>query len=67
MRNYRDLQVWGKAHSLTLAAYRGTQGFPEEERFGLTSPIRRSATSVPANLKPRAASQERHLRNLLPA
>ncbi len=50
MRNYRDLQVWGKAHSLTLAAYKGTQGFLKEERFGLTSQIRRSAASIAANL-----------------
>lgn len=50
MRNYRDLQVWRKAHALTLGAYKGTLGFPKEERFGLTSQIRRSAASVPANL-----------------
>src|SRR5271169_1469366 len=50
MRNYRDLQVWSKAHCLTLAAYKGTQGFPKEERYGLTSQIRRSVASIPANL-----------------
>jgi len=50
MRNYRDLQVWQKAHVLTLAVYRDTRGFPLEERFGLTSQIRRSCASVPANL-----------------
>jgi hypothetical protein len=33
MRDYRDLQVWEKAHKLTLAVYRGTQGFPKEERW----------------------------------
>src|ERR1700676_2306120 len=33
-----DLQVWGKAHKLTLAIYRDTHDFPKEERFGLTSP-----------------------------
>jgi four helix bundle protein len=50
MRNYRDLQVWEKAHKLTLAVYQGTQKFPKEERFGLTSQMRRSAASIPANL-----------------
>ena len=50
MRNYRDLQVWAKAHALTLEIYRSTQGFPSDERFGLTSQIRRSCASIPANL-----------------
>ena len=50
MRNYRDLQVWEKAHSLTLSVYKHTQHFPSEERFGLTSQIRRSCSSIPANL-----------------
>jgi four helix bundle protein len=53
MRNYRDLQVWGTAHKLTLAIYRDTHDFPEEERFGLTSQIRRSSASIAANLAER--------------
>jgi four helix bundle protein len=50
MRNYRDLLVWEKAHSLTLCIYRETQTFPKEERFGITSQIRRAASSIAANL-----------------
>ena len=50
MRNYRDLKVWEKAHGLTLSVYRVTRRFPSDERFGLTSQIRRSASSIPANL-----------------
>jgi four helix bundle protein len=50
MRNYKDLQVWEKGHRLTLAFYRATQDFPKEERFGLTSQIRRSSASIAANL-----------------
>ncbi len=50
MRNYKDLVVWEKAHNLTLAIYRGTHDFPKEERFGLTSQIRRSSASIAANL-----------------
>jgi hypothetical protein len=50
MRNYKDLHVWEKAHTLTLAVYKDTQQFPSEERFGLTSQIRRSRSSIPANL-----------------
>src|SRR5215467_3543654 len=50
MRNYEDLQVWRKAHNLTLEIYKNTQFFPSEERFGLTSQIRRSCSSIGANL-----------------
>ena len=50
MRNYKDLRVWDEAHQLTLAVYRATHSFPKEERFGLTSQIRRSSASIAANL-----------------
>ena len=50
MRNYRDLRVWDEAHRLTLAVYAITQAFPKEERFGLTSQLRRAASSIGANL-----------------
>jgi len=50
MRNYKDLQVWQKAHTLALSVYRDTRTFPQDERFGLTSQLRRSASSIPANL-----------------
>jgi four helix bundle protein len=49
-RRFRDLKVWEKAHRLTLDAYRLTSSFPREETFGLTSQIRRAASSVPANI-----------------
>ena len=50
MKNFRDLQVWDKAHKLTLEAYKVTQGFPREELYGLTSQIRRSSASIGANI-----------------
>ena len=50
MRNYEDLHVWQKAHVRTLAIYKATRCFPNEERFGLTSQIRRSCASIGANL-----------------
>ena len=50
MENFRDLQVWHKAHQLTLCASHVTAGFPREEIYGLTSQIRRCAASVAANL-----------------
>jgi len=50
MQDFQKLQVWQKAHHLTLAIYRISACFPSDERFGLTSQIRRSAASVGANL-----------------
>jgi four helix bundle protein len=50
MQDFRNLKVWEKAHALTLEVYRGTRDFPSDERFGLTSQLRRSSASVPANL-----------------
>jgi four helix bundle protein len=50
MKDFRDLKVWEKAHELTLACYSATADFPKQELFGLVSQIRRSASSVPANI-----------------
>lgn len=50
MGNYKDLKVWQKAHQLTLSVYAATRGFPREELYGLTSQVRRAASSVPANI-----------------
>jgi four helix bundle protein len=50
MRNYRDLQVWKKAHDLTLELYRVSQRFPREEMYGITGQLRRAAVSIGANL-----------------
>lgn len=50
MQDFRDLKVWAKAHALTLAVYRSTEEFPKEERYGLTSQMRRAAVSIPTNL-----------------
>jgi four helix bundle protein len=50
MRNYKDLVVWEKAHRLTLVVYKSTRAFPNEEKFGLTSQMRRASASIAANL-----------------
>ena len=50
MRDFRELKVWQKAHRFTLDIYRATQGFPKEERFGLTIQLRRAATSIASNI-----------------
>lgn len=50
MKDFRELKVWEKAHQLTLAVYRATIFFPQEELYGLTSQIRRACASIPANV-----------------
>lgn len=50
MGNFRNLQVWQKSHQLTLEVYQVTAGFPREELYGLTSQIRRSCSSIAANV-----------------
>ena len=50
IRNYRDLAVWQRGMDITLGVYQVTKDFPADERFGLTSQLRRAAASVPANI-----------------
>lgn len=50
MRDFREIKVWAKAHLLTLELYKVTASFPREELYGLTSQLRRSCASVPANI-----------------
>ena len=50
MADYRKLAVWEKAHALTLAVYRVSASFPASERYGLTSQMRRAASSIPMNV-----------------
>ena len=49
-RTFGDLIVWQRAHALVLRIYEMTRRFPKEELYGLTSQVRRSAVSVPANI-----------------
>jgi four helix bundle protein len=50
MKNFKQFKVWQKAHHLTLNIYKATRKFPKEELYGLTSQIRRAASSIPANI-----------------
>jgi four helix bundle protein len=50
IESHRDLIVWQKSMELAVAAYRLTDSFPVHERYGLTSQIRRSCASIPANI-----------------
>ena len=49
-KGYRNLNVWKTAMNLVESCYRATAGFPREEMYGLTSQIRRAASSIPANV-----------------
>ena len=50
LKDFKELNVWRKAREATLSLYRLTQPFPKEELFGLTSQIRRAASSIGANI-----------------
>ncbi len=50
MQNYKELKVWEKAHQLVLEIYTYSKLFPKEEVYGLTSQLKRSVVSIPANI-----------------
>ena len=50
MRDFHKLGIWQRSHQLTLDVYKVSQAFPKDELFGLTSQIRRAASSIPTNI-----------------
>lgn len=50
IRSFRNLKVWQKGIELVKEVYRITNSFPREERYGLSSQIRRAVVSVPSNI-----------------
>lgn len=50
VKSVEDLNVFKKAHALTLKIYKISKDFPNEERFALTSQIRRASASIATNL-----------------
>lgn len=50
MHNFRELKVWQNARQLVKDIYIASFNFPAEEKFGLTSQIRKSAVSIPSNI-----------------
>jgi four helix bundle protein len=68
MQRFTELKVWQLGHALTLDVYRETRSFPDDERFGLVSQIRRSAAGVPSNIaegsKRRSNKDYAHFLNL---
>lgn len=50
MRNFRKFQIWKKGIQLSKEIYQVTSSFPEKEKFGLISQLRRAAISIPSNI-----------------
>ena len=50
LKSYKELDVWQKAMSLVEQTYLLTRTFPDDEKFGLVSQVRRAAVSIPANI-----------------
>ena len=59
MGEYRRLRVWEDSHQLTLKVYRLTREFPADERYALTSQLRRAAASIPSNIAEGAGRNSR--------
>jgi four helix bundle protein len=49
-KTYKDLIVYQKAYDLALSIYTATEKFPDNEKYGLTSQMRRCAISIPSNI-----------------
>jgi four helix bundle protein len=68
MQRFTDLKVWQQAHALVLELYPLTSRFPSDERYGVTSQLRRAAVSVPSNIaegsKRRSNAEYAHFLNI---
>jgi four helix bundle protein len=57
MKKHNDLDVWKLSMDFATAVYRATGKFPDAEKFGLVSQMRRAAVSIPSNIAEGAARQ----------
>jgi four helix bundle protein len=56
---YERLHAWRECHELALAVYQATKSFPDQERYGLTSQVRRAAFSAAVNIVEGSARRSR--------
>lgn len=65
--NHKDLEVWKKSMDLVIEVYQITRLFPDSEKFGLTSQMRRAVVSIPSNIAEGAARKgDKELIQFLP-
>lgn len=50
MHNFKELKVWQKSVDLAVNIYKATNSFPNQEKFGLISQMRRAGVSIPSNI-----------------
>jgi len=50
IRHFYDLEIWKEAHRLSIAVYKLSDEFPKKETYGISDQLRRSSTSVSANI-----------------
>lgn len=50
MHRFEELKIWQKAMDVVEDCYRASENFPKEEKYGLTSQLRRSTVSIPSNI-----------------
>jgi len=50
LKSFKELKVWQKSYQLCLNIYKVTGSFPADEKFGMTSQMRRAAISIPSNI-----------------
>ena len=50
MKDFKQLEIWQEAYAFTLEIYQLTKKFPDSERYGLSSQIRRASTSIISNI-----------------
>ena len=50
LKTYKELKVWQKSYQLCLEVYKVTKTFPQDERYGMISQMRRAVLSIPSNI-----------------